>query len=59
MSVVSTNMYICPRCGRRYKGFPLLSLVDYQLICPDCNFMEQYSNFHNRTDTNFNNSKFN
>lgn len=32
---------ICPRCGKKYTGYPALSRKDNEtLICPDCGVRE-------------------
>lgn len=37
----STEIRICPRCGKSYHGVPALSRVDNEtLICPDCGTRE-------------------
>ena len=37
----STEIRICPRCGKTYHGAPALSRDDNEsLICPDCGTRE-------------------
>lgn len=37
---------ICPRCGKKYTGYPALSRRDNKTeICPDCGVAEAFEDF--------------
>ena len=41
METQETNVRICPKCGKTYKGHPAISRVDNETpICPTCGTRE-------------------
>lgn len=41
METRETNVRICPKCGKTYKGHPAISRVDNETpICPTCGTRE-------------------
>ena len=41
MQTQETNVRICPKCGKTYKGHPAISRVDNETpICPTCGTRE-------------------
>ena len=41
METQETNVWICPKCGKTYKGHPAISRVDNETpICPTCGTRE-------------------
>ena len=41
METQETNVMICPKCGKTYKGHPAISRVDNETpICPTCGTRE-------------------
>ena len=41
METQETNVRICPKCGKTYKGHPAISRIDNETpICPTCGTRE-------------------